>query len=91
MTYQLLVAPNTVHPFNPDEFLPICVQNTVTGAVFNADPANTDYAAYLAWLSEGNTPLPAPEPEPAPVLTTEQKLEAAGLTVAELKELFGLP
>lgn len=31
-----------------------------------------------------------PEPEPTPVLTTEQKLEAAGLTVAELKELFGL-
>jgi hypothetical protein len=31
-----------------------------------------------------------PKPEPAPVLTTEQKLEAAGLTVAELKELFGL-
>jgi hypothetical protein len=54
------------------------------------DPANTDYAAYLQWLSEGNEPLPAPEPEPAPVLTTEQKLEAAGLTVAELKELFGL-
>ena len=32
-----------------------------------------------------------PQPEPAPVLTTEQKLEAAGLTVAELRELFGLP
>ena len=54
------------------------------------DPANTDYQSYLAWFSEGNTPEPAPEPEPAPVLTTEQKLEAAGLTVAELKELFGL-
>jgi hypothetical protein len=32
-----------------------------------------------------------PQPEPIPVLTTEQKLEAAGLTVAELRELFGLP
>ena len=31
-----------------------------------------------------------PTPEPTPVLTTEQKLEAAGLTVSELKELFGL-
>jgi hypothetical protein len=55
------------------------------------DPANTDYAAYLAWVEEGNMPDPAPVPEPAPVLTTEQKLNAAGLTVAELRELFGLP
>ena len=61
------------------------------GASIPPDPANTDYAAYLEWVEEGNTPLPAPEPEPAPVLTTEQKLEAAGLTVAELRELFGLP
>ena len=32
-----------------------------------------------------------PQPEPPPALTTEQKLEAAGLTVAELKGLLGLP
>ena len=27
------------------------------------DPANTDYAEYLKWLAEGNTPLPADTPE----------------------------
>jgi hypothetical protein len=54
------------------------------------DPANTDYQQYLLWLQEGNEPLP-PDPIPEPEsLTPQQKLEAAGLSIEELKELLGL-
>ena len=60
------------------------------GAFIPNDPSNRDYRDYLEYLAAGNTPEPAPPLEPAPILTTEQKLNAAGLTVAELKELFGL-
>lgn len=28
---------------------------------FLFDPANTDYQTYLAWLEQGNEPLPADE------------------------------
>ena len=30
---------------------------------FYADPANTDYQAYLKWIEACNTPEPADEPE----------------------------
>ena len=42
--------------------------NTVIRITDNAfipfDPANTDYAEYLEWLAEGNTPEPADEVTP---------------------------
>ena len=34
------------------------IQQTSDNAFIPFDPANTDYQAYLKWLSEGNTPLP---------------------------------
>jgi len=37
------------------------VQRLLDNAIIPFDPANTDYVAYLAWLSEGNTPTPAEE------------------------------
>lgn len=41
------------------------VKNVVKRLSDNAfipfDPDNTDYQAYLKWLEEGNTPLPADE------------------------------
>jgi len=76
MTYQLTHY-DTILRLTDNAFIP-------------PDPANTDYQKYLLWIEEGNTPLPAdPIPEPEP-LTAQQKLEAAGLTVEELKGLLGL-
>lgn len=42
---------------------PIVVLRVQDNTCIPFDPANTDYQAYLKWLSEGNTPEPAEEPQ----------------------------
>ena len=54
MTYKLFSNSNGANQgatkFNED--------GTEIAFLFN-DPDNTDYQAYLKWLADGNTPLPA--------------------------------
>ena len=40
-----------------------CIKRLSDNAFIPFDPANTDYAEYLAWLDDGNEPLPADEPD----------------------------
>jgi len=57
------------------------------GASIPTDPANRDYAEFLASNETAADYVAPPAP---PALTPEQKLEAAGLTVTELRELLNL-
>jgi len=56
------------------------------GASIPADPANSDYAEYLEWVEEGNTPEAADVP-PAP---TYKELRAAEYNLKSTGEQFGM-
>lgn len=47
------------------------------GASIPADPQNADYAAYLDWVTAGNTPTPADLPVPPTALEQIRALEQA--------------
>jgi hypothetical protein len=46
---------------SPSQQEPKTVLRLSDNASIPFDPDNTDYQAYLRWLEEGNTPLPAEE------------------------------
>jgi hypothetical protein len=55
-----------MYQLQPDQYgqPATCIKRIADNAFIPHDPANTDYAEYLKWLDEGNTPLPAdPQPE----------------------------
>lgn len=60
------------------------------GAFIPPDPANRDYADYLSWVEAGGVPDPYIAPTPPTPPTPLEKLQASGLSIADLKGLLGI-
>lgn len=60
----------------PGRTEPNCVVRLEDNAFIPFDPANTDYQAYLAWLSSGNVPLP-PDEVAGNLTNTQENANAA--------------
>ena len=69
------------------------VRRIADGASIPADPANTDYAAYLAWLAAGNTPAPyvqPPEEAAAEAAEAQSRIDAQAIKAdAKFQSLIG--
>lgn len=61
------------------------VTRVADGATIPADPDNSDYAAYLAWVAEGNSAEVLPEPHP----TAAERAETAASAAARRAMILG--
>ena len=55
MTYTYKLLANTTDPITEESKENTCILRKEDNAFIPKDEANTDYQAYLLWVSEGNT------------------------------------
>lgn len=63
------------------------VRRDSDGAFIPADPVNTDWQAYQAWLAAGNTPNPVPAPTAAEAWAAYQAQAQAALAKTDMVAL----